>query len=482
MNSSSQTSENTVPTTTQNPDHIPASLKFLMNTIKNVITQPLSAENHPLWRTQVLKIFRANSYEDFLDGSNICPPKTIQDATGRSIPNPDYTEWMRVDQNLAASLYSVISTAILPYVLSVDHCSEIWSTLERRLQSTTRSRIIQLKHELHYLTMKDKNMSQYLLDIKSKVDALASAGAPLAVEDIIHYTLDGLPATYQAFKTAIRTNLQPLSLDDLYTLLCSEELNIAHETTRELHSLQLSGNTTALNATKGRGRGRSQYNRGRSSSSNKNQFNNNSRNNPSRNPVHCQICGKFGHSAVKCWHRHDDNYNSEQPNTALFSSPTPTTSNEWFLDSGASSHLTADPNQFSSASTYTGSNQVILGNGQQLPIHNTGKGILPTPQGKLLLSKMHLVPNLAFNLLSVYQLTTDNHCLITFSSNGYEIKDQRTNTLLLTGPCINGLYPCKAASISSTKSPSLAPVYPSDSGSLAPSSRPPLTSDHAAAS
>lgn len=62
---------------------------------------------------------------------------------------------------------------------------------------------------------------------------------------------------YQAFKTAIRTNLQPLSLDDFYTLLCSEELNLAHEVTRDLQSLQLSGNVVALAAPRGSNRGRS---------------------------------------------------------------------------------------------------------------------------------------------------------------------------------------------------------------------------------
>lgn len=51
----------------------------------------------------------------------------------------------------------------------------------------------------------------------------------MSSEDIILYTLNGLPPIYQAFKTAIRTNLQPLSLDDFYALLCSEELNLQQD-------------------------------------------------------------------------------------------------------------------------------------------------------------------------------------------------------------------------------------------------------------
>ncbi|KAI0498944.1 hypothetical protein KFK09_019842 [Dendrobium nobile] len=421
------------------------SLKFLMSNVKNIVAQPLTADNHPLWRSQVLKLFRANGYHGFLDGSSPIPPENIVSATGQSVPNPAHTNWILIDQNLAAALYSVISPTIHPYVLSVEHCHEIWTILDRRLQSSTRSSTIQLKHEFHYLTMKDKTMAQYLLKIKTKVDSLAAAGAPIADEEIIHYTLDGLPSTYQSFKTSIRTNLQPLSLDDLYTLLCSEELNLAHETARELHSLKISGNSTALVATRGRGRGRgrSTSSRGRNYYTNRNPFNNNRGGRQPRPAITCQICGKNGHSAIKCWHRHDDQYNTEQPNNVLFTSPVPPPPTEWYLDSGASSHLTSDPTQLQNSQPYTGSTQVTIGNSQQLPIHNTGKGLLPTPQGSLQLSRLNFVPNLSFNLLSVHQLTTDNDCNITFSSHGYVIKDQTNNSILLTGPCINGLYPLR---------------------------------------
>ncbi|KAI0510566.1 hypothetical protein KFK09_011171 [Dendrobium nobile] len=423
---------------------IPSSLKFLMQTIKNVITQPLTSDNHALWRSQVIKLFRANGYEGFLTGSISRPPPLITDTSGQTIKNLSHDTWVLIDQNLAAALYSVINPSILPYVLSLDHCVDIWKTLDLRLQCCTRLRISQLKNELHFLSMKEHSMTQYLLEVKTKVDALAAAGAPVEVEDIIHYTLNGLPNNYQAFKTAIRTNLRSVSLDELYTLLCSEELNLAHETSKDLRSLQLNGNSTALAASQGRGRGRTSSNRGRSSNRSTYNTTNNRNNKPPRPQITCQICGKFGHSAIKCWHRHNEDYNTE-PTSALFTSPSQTSSSKWFLDSGASAHLTSDPNQLQQPQPYQGSNQIVLGNGQQLPIQNTGKGILLMPSGSLQLANLNIVPNLAFNLLFVHKLTTDNNCLITFSSNGYEIKDRKNHRLLRTGPVIDGLYPLKAA-------------------------------------
>lgn len=66
-------------------------------------------------------------------------------------------------------------------------------------------------------------MTQYLLDVKSKVDAITATDNTIDLEDMILYTLNDLPSSYQLFKTTIRTNLQPINLDDLYSLLCCEE-------------------------------------------------------------------------------------------------------------------------------------------------------------------------------------------------------------------------------------------------------------------
>lgn len=77
-------------------------------------------------------------------------------------------------------------------------------------------------------------MPRYLSAVKAKVDVIVAAGMLLENKSIILYTLNGLPSNYQAFKTAIRKKLQPLSLDDLYTCLCSENLNLAHEAAKDL--------------------------------------------------------------------------------------------------------------------------------------------------------------------------------------------------------------------------------------------------------
>lgn len=112
--------------------------------------------------------------------------------------------------------------------------------------------------ELQHISMENKSMMQYLSDIKSKCDAIITSGEIVNVEDIILYTLNGLPSSYHAFKIVIRTNLQPISLDDFYSLICSEELNLATKNLRAC-SLQPKIDQNFALSTCGRGRNRGNY-------------------------------------------------------------------------------------------------------------------------------------------------------------------------------------------------------------------------------
>lgn len=66
-------------------------------------------------------------------------------------------------------------------------------------------------------------MQQHLFEIKANVDLIVALGSPIDSEGIMVYTLNGLPPSYQVFNTAIRTSLQSISQDYLYSLLCNKE-------------------------------------------------------------------------------------------------------------------------------------------------------------------------------------------------------------------------------------------------------------------
>lgn len=72
------------------------------------------------------------------------------------------------------------------------------------------------------------SMEYYLQQIIILIDKLFACGATIDDSDLIIHTLDGLTTAYQPYKTAINTRsmADPVTLDELHTLLICEELSL----------------------------------------------------------------------------------------------------------------------------------------------------------------------------------------------------------------------------------------------------------------
>lgn len=96
---------------------------------------------------------------------------------------------------------------------------------------------------------------------------------------------------------------------------------------------------------------------------------------------------------------------------------------------------------------YTGSEAVIVGDGNLLPISSIGSSSIPVSslsnssnQSSLLLNNILFVHSIAKNLLSISQYTHDNNVLIEFHHDCCYVKDKHTLKVLLKGLLVNGLY------------------------------------------
>lgn len=171
--------------------------------------------------------------EHFIDGFKSAPPRELTGLDGKPVPNQALADWYARDQTLLSWINATLSNSAFPYIVGMNSAKDAWDSLERRYGSISRSHILELKKRLQYVKKGTSTMQEYLHQIKVVADQLATCGAPVSEDDLLLYTLAGLPPVHCPFQTSIRTRSRqdPVTLEELHTLLICEELSLADDVT-----------------------------------------------------------------------------------------------------------------------------------------------------------------------------------------------------------------------------------------------------------
>ena len=153
--------------------------------------------------------------------------------------------------------------------------------------------------------------------------------------------------------------------------------------------------------------------------------------------------------ASTCYFRFDHNFTashntqstSQNSNaTAFIASPETVNCPSWYVDSGATNHITADLNNLHVKDDYKGKGKIVVGNGHSLLISHIGSSQISSCAKPLLLNNILYAPAITKNLLSVSQITRDNHVFAEFHADYCLLKDKTTRKVLLRGRLKDGLY------------------------------------------
>jgi hypothetical protein len=79
--------------------------------------------------------------------------------------------------------------------------------------------------------------------------------------------------------------------------------------------------------------------------------------------VFCQICGKEGHSAFRCYKRLDSSVLGPPQKLASSATTSYGVDTNWYMDSGAIDHITGELEKLTARDKYTGGDQVHAANG-----------------------------------------------------------------------------------------------------------------------
>ncbi|CAH9094995.1 unnamed protein product [Cuscuta epithymum] len=112
----------------------------------------------------------------------------------------------------------------------------------------------------------------------------------------------------------------------------------------------------------------------------------------------CHICKNDGHFGGDCPERFVCSSSPSQAHLAEAFNVVSLKSADSYIDSGASSHMTATPSTLDQAVPYTGKDKVSVSNGATLPISSIGHSFI---YPNLVLNDVLVVPQITKNLLSI---------------------------------------------------------------------------------
>ena len=303
-----------------------------------------------------------------------------------------------------------------------------------------------LRSQLFSITKGNSSITEYFQRVKTLADTLAAIGQPLPAYEIALSLLNGLDSSYDPLVASISTHVDPLTLEDIYSHLLSFEQRLERHTANVESTMGSANMATRNDHSCGRNNGRNsnqQHSPQPASSRDRSRGRGRGSSFSSDSRPTCQLCGKTGHIAPKCFHRFDLSYQGSSPNmSAYFTAPQNAADMNWYPDTGSTNHLTNDLQNLNlHVEPYNGHDNILVDDGTGLRIFNIGSSTIPYRTSSFHLRNLLHPLAIKNNLISVSQFTLDNDVFIEFHAGYFVVKDEATGTILLHGKTRDGLYP-----------------------------------------
>ncbi|KAK3003506.1 hypothetical protein RJ639_019773 [Escallonia herrerae] len=282
------------------------------------------SHNFTTWKAQVSMLMHGHNLFGHLDGTLAAPPTTLTE-NNQSTPNPAYQIWFRQDQLVQNAILASVEPTLASTVAIAPSAHKAWTSLHTAFANKSQTRIISLQDQLARITKDSRPVTDYLRDIRSIADELATAGAAITNVQLIVRILQGLGSEYKAISAAIRSRETTISYEELYEKLLDHELFLKHEETKQ---------TTPITVAMAQRNNQqpSSYNNNRRQSNNNSQGSQPWRNqsardqsNPSQwrrrnqqqqtkdNPLRCQLCDRPDQGKDNNSTRHSSPLNLDLP-------------------------------------------------------------------------------------------------------------------------------------------------------------------------
>ncbi|GAU33832.1 hypothetical protein TSUD_393400 [Trifolium subterraneum] len=326
-----------------------------------------------------------------------------------------------IQQNVDAHHFEKISKATTS--------KEAWDVLESYHDGGEKVKHVKLQaFRKRYETMQmeeDQKVSDYFSKLLEIVHQMQTCGENVIDQMVVEKALRYLSPRFDYIVVAIQEakDITTMKTEQLQSSLETHELTILNRNSERLNQQALQAQTfkkegNGKNYNK-KGKGNSNWkNNGKSKtdekpeSSKRGGFNKgqNKKNGFDKSKVKCYNCEKMGHFADECWFKNNGEGNGSEenvvegkdPNSVLMMATTcdeSGKSDEWYLDSGCSNHMTS---QWLTGFDSSKKTSIKPANSRKLAAEGTGNIVIRSKNGvKVIIGDVLYVPDMNCNLMSI---------------------------------------------------------------------------------
>ncbi|CAI7885987.1 unnamed protein product [Closterium sp. NIES-54] len=365
-----------------------------------------TGQNYSAWKFKFQVIVMERGLWGFFDGTE----KKLDNES-------DIAAWKKKDQKAFATLLSRIGINLLS---SVRMCTkleasahEAWKRLKTMHVNKTLHGKILARNAFYKVKMRaGESMHEYATRVEELGETFMDLGRMVTEEDWILTLLCGLPDEWSTLITTLDSVQDTWTKEMVVGRLLHEESRRRQFANESEGAAMFPGGSFGKKTTWSKGA--TKKSSGGSDRGKGNILNGSSK---------CHYCGKAGHFWCECRKRpsdwtpskarnhegnahttSDDADDSRESIVLLASDGTNTPSDAWFLDTGATQHMTHSASFLTNVGAPGDVTRVDIGNDKSLPVVGVGSTRLIVDGGPVDITNVLHVPGLKVNLLSVTQL------------------------------------------------------------------------------
>lgn len=121
-----------------------------------------------------------------------------------------------------------VDPTITSTIVAATTSKQAWDALHTLYANKSHTRIFSLRNSLNKVSKDTKSIVEYLREVRTIADELATAGAPVTNEELVVKILSGLGPEYDAISAAIQARDSSITYEELFDKLINHELFLKH--------------------------------------------------------------------------------------------------------------------------------------------------------------------------------------------------------------------------------------------------------------